>query len=107
MTVQETSVIAYMNILDQLGFRQLEVLKCLKKLKVANNTMILYEMKKKYTRMQISSITGRMKEIRDKQQEEQYRKYPIIRLHHTGACPETGDTTKFYCLVSYFDQFIE
>lgn len=101
--VTNTSVISYYNILNELGKRQLEVLICLKRLKIANNTMILKEMNKKYPKMQISSVTGRMREIRDKQDP----KNPIVRLHHVGACPWTGDTTKFYCLVSYFDQFIQ
>jgi len=107
MPVQETSVISYYNILNELSERQKEVLICLKKIKIANNTLILKEMNKKYPRMQISSITGRMKEIREKQTEKPYKNSPIIRLHHVGACPETGNTTKFYCLVSYFDKFIQ
>lgn len=98
MPVQNTSIISYYIILEELGFRQIEVLKCLKKLNVANNKMILEEMRKTYPKMDISSICGRMKELRE---------LKIVRLNHTGICPFTSEQTKFYSIVSYVEGILQ
>lgn len=87
-----TSVISYYAILEELSERQKEVLICLKKLGgTANNKMIHEEMKKKYPRMDISSISGRMYELRNDK-----KRKGILMFDHSGRCPITNETTKFY-----------
>jgi hypothetical protein len=85
--MNQNSLIIYSKVLESLSKRQLEVLRCLKDLGVANNQMILLEMRKNYPTMQICSITGRTGELFEKN---------IILLDHSGECPINHGITDFY-----------
>ena len=89
MTVQVTSIISYYEALQTLGSRQLEVLKALKCLKVANNLMI-----SRFLGLPINSVTPRCLELKKK---------GIIIYHHTGACPINGRATRFFTIKSYIN----
>jgi len=87
MSYQVTSIISYYEVLNTLGERQIQVLKALKELKLANNLMI-----SNYLHLPINSITPRCQELRKK---------GIIIFHHIGACPISKRASNFYTIKSY------
>jgi hypothetical protein len=95
MPYQETSKISYISILPELSTRQKECLIALKKIQPANNLML-----SRFMGRPINQITGRIFELR-------HKKLPLVRLHHTGACPISHETTRFYCIVSYVKDLME
>lgn len=95
--VAVTSVISYYAILNELSKRQLEVLNCIKNLgRCVNNKMVHEEMKKKYPKIDISSICGRMYELRKDKN--------LLLLDHIGVCPITGETSKFYRIKKWIQE---
>jgi predicted transcriptional regulator len=73
--VKDTSLLAYAEVLENLGERQLEVYKALYDLKEANNTMISEKLN-----LSINNITPRINEMRG---------YGIIRQSKKDICPCT------------------
>ena len=71
-----TSILAYSQILEELGERQTEVMKVLRKLKSASNFQIAKEL-----HLPINSITPRIHELRS---------WGIVRQHKKDICPETN-----------------
>jgi hypothetical protein len=92
MAYQIQSMIAFYEVLENLGERQLEVLKAIKKLQPCNNLQI-----SQYLMLPINSVTPRCLELRDK---------GIVRLHHTGACPYTGRSSRFYSIKDNLNQVL-
>ena len=90
MSYQITSMISFYEVLNNLGERQLEVLKAIKKLQPCNNLQI-----SKFLSLPINSVTPRCLELRTK---------GIVRLHHTGACPFMKSTTRFFTIKSYINE---
>jgi predicted transcriptional regulator len=80
--VRDTSLIAYAEVLQNLGERQLEVYKVLHELKEANNTMISQQMN-----LSINNITPRINEM---------RKLGIVRQSKKEICPITSRLTIFW-----------
>jgi predicted transcriptional regulator len=80
--VRDTSLLAYYEVLENLGERQLEVYKALYDLKEANNTMISEKLN-----LSINNITPRINELRS---------YGIVRQSKKDTCPMTGKKTIFW-----------
>ena len=59
--INETSLLAFKEVRKDLGDKQFEVYKALKELKCASNEEIA-----EHLNWKINSVTGRMKELRDK-----------------------------------------
>jgi hypothetical protein len=93
MSYQITSMISFFEILQNLGERQLEVLKAIKHLQPCNNLQI-----SKYLSLPINSVTPRCLELRDK---------GIVRLHHVGACEITGRSSRYYSIKDNLNQVLE
>ena len=71
-----TSILAYSQILEELGDRQTEVFKVLRKLKSASNFQISKEL-----HLPINSVVPRIHELRS---------FGIVRQHKKDICPETN-----------------
>jgi Mn-dependent DtxR family transcriptional regulator len=84
--ITNTSLEAFDEIIPELGERRLQVYKALKKLQLANNKMI-----SKYLSIPLSSVCGRMNELRNKSK--------LVTFAHKGACPYTKKTTNFYKII--------
>ena len=80
--VKDTSLLAYSEVLETLGERQLEVYKALYELKEANNTMISEKLN-----LSINNVTPRINEMRS---------YGIIRQSKKDICPFTKKMTIFW-----------
>lgn len=77
-----TSILAYSQILEELGIRQTQVFRVVRELKSCNNLMI-----SKKLNLPINSITPRVNEL---------RKFGIVRQHKKELCPYTGRLTIFW-----------
>ena len=88
--IQNTSIISYLNILEELGERQKQCLIALKKIQPANNLMIA-----NYLHLPINCVTGRIYELRKKK---------LVRLDCIKSCPITNQATRFYSIVSYVSE---
>lgn len=73
--IKPTSLLAYSQILEELGERQTQVFRTLRKLRFASNFQIAKELK-----MPINSITPRIHEL---------RRWGIVRQYKKDICPET------------------
>lgn len=73
--MQPTSLLAYAEILGELGERQAQVYRVIRELKSCNNLMISKELN-----LPINSITPRVKELRD---------FGVV-MQHKKAIGETG-----------------
>ena len=80
--VTETSILAYVEVLQNLGARQLLVLKAIDKLSSCNNLMI-----SKYLNLPINSVTPRVNELRKK---------GLIVKDTIRKCPYTKRMTQFW-----------
>jgi len=90
MTVQVTSIISYYEVLNSLSRRHKEVLLAMKHLGIANNLMV-----SRLLNLPINSVTPRLLELRHK---------GIIIYHHTGSCPITKRSTRFFTIKSYIKE---
>lgn len=86
---QNTSKLAYEEIIKDLGKRQLQVYNTLKKLKSATNTMISKELG-----LPINSITPRTKELRDQK---------LVGVSKVDKCPITKRTSIFWRCVKWLE----
>ena len=82
--IQETSLLAYTEILENLGERQMEVYKVIADIGPCCNTQIAQELN-----LPISSITPRVGELRKK-------KPVMVRESHRDYCPITGRKVIFW-----------
>ena len=80
--IQLTSLMAFADVLENLGERQLQVLKTIDKIEPCNNLMI-----SDYLNLPINSITPRVKELRGKR---------LVIKSHVGKCPITNRPTIFW-----------
>lgn len=80
--VQKTSLLAYAEVLENLGERQMQVLKAIEELVICNNLMI-----SKHLNLPINSVTPRVRELRGKR---------LVREFKKGECPITGKMTMFW-----------
>jgi len=80
--VQQTSILAYVGILEELGERQKAVYKAIRELQVCNNTQIADELN-----LPISSITPRVNELRQK---------GVVVLDKKDYCHITNRLTMFW-----------
>ena len=85
-------MISFYEVLNNLGERQLQILKAIKKLQPCNNLQI-----SKFLSLPINSVTPRCLELRTK---------GIVRLHHTSACPVTGRSSRFYSIKDNLNQVL-
>lgn len=83
--LRTTSLLAYYEALENLGTRQLEVLKAIDKIEPCNNLMI-----SQYTKLSINSVTPRVYELKKK---------GLIKESKIDICPITGRKTIFYVRV--------
>lgn len=83
--LRTTSLLAYYEALENLGARQLEVLKAINEIEPCNNLMI-----SKYTGLPINSVTPRVYELKKK---------GLIKELKIDICPITGRKTIFYVRV--------
>lgn len=83
--LRTTSLLAYYEALENLGTRQLEVLKAIDKIEPCNNLMI-----SKYTGLPINSVTPRVHELKKK---------GLIKELKVDLCPITQRKTIFYVRV--------
>lgn len=79
---QETSLLAFAEVLQNLGERQKQVYKAIRELGSCNNTMIANHLK-----LPISSITPRVRELRKKR---------AVIYHKKDYCRFTGKLTMFW-----------
>lgn len=86
--VADTSHQAYIDILPELGERQLQVYAALFSLKVANNKML-----SEHLNIPLSSVCGRMNELRNKAK--------LVTFSHKDICPYTKKNTNFYTLIKF------
>jgi len=77
-----TSILAYYEVLENLGERQVEVYKVIRELESCNNTMIA-----KHLNLPINSITPRTNEL---------RKYGVVMEDKKAICPYTKKLTIFW-----------
>ena len=77
-----TSLIAWAEVLENLGERQREVYKIIKENQPINNTQI-----SEIAILPINSIVPRTNEL---------RKFGVVRLRHKAICPITGKLTMFW-----------
>ena len=82
MPYQITSLIAFEEILCNLGERQKLVLQAIKKIQPANNLMIA-----NYLHLPINCITGRMQELRKK---------GLVINYKSAICPYTNRLTIYW-----------
>jgi len=82
--IQETSLMAYDMILEDIGTRQLEVYNGFKKLGYATNTMVAKEIN-----LPINCVTGRCLELRKKF---------LLERSHISRCPITKNTAQYWKL---------
>lgn len=82
MTVTETSLLAYAEVLQNLGERQVIVYRALLDLKKASNTMI-----SEHLDIPINCITPRVNELRKKK---------VVMKAKKDVCPITGKTVYFW-----------
>lgn len=80
--VRLTSLIAYTEVIEKLGERQLQILKALSEIQPATNMMIA-----EYLGWSINRVTPRCLEL---------RKDGIVELHSVGNCTITGRRTMFW-----------
>lgn len=83
--VRGTSLLAYVEVLEDLGNRQMEVLKAIDRLEPCNNLMISRDLN-----LPINCITGRSNELKKK---------GLIKEDHLGICPITKRKTIFFIRV--------
>jgi DNA-binding MarR family transcriptional regulator len=80
--IQDTSLLAYAEVLENLGERQMQVYKAISELGECSNTMIAEKLN-----LPISSITPRVNELRKKK---------AVRESHRDHCPITGRKVIFW-----------
>lgn len=80
--IQETSLLAYVKVLENLGQRQIQVYRAIEELGECSNTMIA-----KKLNLPISSITPRVGELRKKK---------AVRESYRDYCPITGRKVIFW-----------
>jgi len=80
--IQDTSLLAYTEILENLGERQLQVYTAIAELGECSNTMLAEKLN-----LPISSITPRVGELRKKK---------VVRESHRDYCPLTGRKVIFW-----------
>lgn len=78
----DTSLLAYAEVLENLGERQEQVFEVIRRLRSCNNLMIQKELG-----LPINSITPRVNELRE---------LGVVRLHKRDICPYTGRKVKFW-----------
>lgn len=83
--LRTTSLLAYYEALENLGTRQLEILKAINEIEPCNNLMI-----SQYTKLPINSVTPRVYELKKK---------GLIKELKIDICPITGRKTIFYVRV--------
>lgn len=83
--VRPTSLLAFVEVLSNLGERQLEVLKTIDKIEPCNNLMISRELG-----LPINSVTPRCQELRRK---------GLVKESFIGDCPITKRKTIFFVRV--------
>jgi len=81
--IQETSLLAYEEVKENLGEKQLTVLNALKKIQPATNSMIA-----KYLNLPINTITPRMHELRNQKKRVTYT--------YSDICPVTKRKAMFW-----------
>jgi len=80
--MRDTSLLAYADVLEQLGERQKEVFRVLRELKTANNTMIAEKIG-----LPINSVVPRIYEL---------RKMGVVIFYKKDLCPITNKKTIFW-----------
>jgi len=80
--IQQTSLLAYSEVLENLGERQLLVLKVIDKIEPCNNTQIA-----NYLNLPINYITPRVHEL---------RKLKLVKLIKIDTCPITHKKSMFW-----------
>ena len=83
--ISPTSMLAYINILENLGEKQRIVYQAIRSLKSANNYMIANHLS-----LKINQVTGRVFELRE---------FGVVRENKRDTCPETGQLTSFWKVV--------
>lgn len=83
--IRETSLLAYANVLENLGERQRVVYKAILDLQEANNTML-----SEHLNIPINCVTPRVNEL---------RKRGVVRQAFKGICPITKKMTLFWRVV--------
>jgi len=82
MTQRDTSLLAYVGVLENLGERQVQVYRAIRTLKECNNLMI-----SKYLNIPINSVTPRVNEL---------VKLKAIGTSKKEICPYTNRLTYFW-----------
>ena len=85
--ITDTSLLAFEKIKPSLGERQFQVFKAFKKLEYATNTMV-----SNYLNLPINCITGRCKELRDKN---------LLKRSHISTCPITKNRAQYWTLTKF------
>ncbi len=80
--IMPTSLMAYSEVLENLGERQAQVYSVIRKLKSCNNIMIA-----DFLGLPINSITPRVKEL---------RKQHVVMMDKKDTCPKTKRLTCFW-----------
>jgi len=83
--INPTSMLAYLEILENLGERQRIVYRAIRELKSANNLMIA-----KHLGLSINQVTGRVFEL---------RKFGVVREDKKELCPYTNRLTTYWKVV--------
>ena len=86
--MRDTSILAWYQILENLGERQVKVYKAIKDLKFCSNTMI-----SQHLNLPINCITGRVNEL---------RKYNVVRMYKKDICPITKKRVIFWSIKRRF-----
>lgn len=90
--MRATSIESFMLILENIGERQTQVLKAIKKLQPCSNLMI-----SQYLRLPINSITPRVKELRD---------FGIVRMRYVDICPETKRKVTYWFIPNWMNEVL-
>jgi predicted transcriptional regulator len=88
--MRATSLEVFFEILPTLENRELEVLKALKHLKMANNLMI-----SNYLHLPVNCVTGRIYSLRE---------LGIVLYYKKDICPFTGKKTIYWKIKDYLNQ---
>jgi len=80
--VQETSLLAYAEVIENLGERQRLILLAIDKISPCNNTQIA-----EYLKIPINSVTPRVWELRKKK---------MVKLNKIDECPRTHRQSMFW-----------
>jgi predicted transcriptional regulator len=85
--IQETSLTAFKEIIEELGDRQLQVLNAIKQIQPCTNSMIA-----NYLMLPINTITPRCLELRNKK---------LVTYSHTDKCPITSRNALYWKTTKY------